>query len=90
MNLAGLVKKYLEIAGGYGRSVHLSEFGLTNADTEELISAFDEDYQISRFMRLSRQADEVLKGYPAEKRLYKINDFEISHLSFDPGVEKLL
>jgi hypothetical protein len=90
MDLASLVKKYLEIAGGFGRSVHLSEFGLSKAETEQLISALDEDYQISRYMVLSRERDEALATYPAEARIYKINDFEVSHVSFDAGVEKLL
>ncbi len=90
MDLAWLVKKYLEIAGGFGRSVHLSEFGLSKAETEKLISAFDEDYQISRYMVLSRELDEALGRYPAGARVYKINDFEVSHVSFDAGIEKLL
>ena len=90
MDLASLVKKYRELAGGFGRSVHLSKFGLSKAETERLISAFDEDYQISRYLALSRERDEALATYPAEARLYKINDFEVSHLSFDAGIEKLL
>jgi hypothetical protein len=90
MDLASLVKKYLEIAGGFGRPVHLSEFGLPRAEMERLLSAFDEDYQISRYMLLSRERDEALSSYPAEARVYRINDFEVSHVSFEAGVEKLL
>lgn len=90
MDLASLVKKYLELAGGFGRSVHLSKFDLSKAETERLVSAFDEDYQISRYMVLSRERDEVLATYLAEPRTYKINDFEVSHVSFDAGIEKLL
>lgn len=90
MDLASLVKKYLELAGGFGRSVPLSKFDLSKAETERLISAFDEDYQISRYLVLSREGDEVLATYPPEARLYKINAFEVSHVSFDAGIEKLL
>jgi len=90
MNLAALVKKYQEIAGGFGCSVHLSEFGLPKAETEKLISAFDEDYQISRYMVLSREPDEALNAYPAVARVYSINNFEISHVSFHADIEKLL
>jgi hypothetical protein len=90
MHLATLVKKYLELAGGFGRPVHLSEFGLGKAETERIISAFDEDYQISRYMILSRERDEALAGYPAEARVYLINEFEVSHLSFDAAVQALL
>jgi hypothetical protein len=90
MDLASLVKKYLDLAGGFGRPVHLSEFGLSKKETEQLISACDEDYQISRYMVLSRERDVALATYPAEVRLYMINDFEVSHVSFDAGIEKLL
>ena len=90
MDLATLVKKYLELAGGFGRSVHLSELGLSKEETERIVSAFDEDYQISRYMLLSRERDEALATYPAESRLYRINDIEVSHVSFEAGIEKLL
>ena len=90
MDLAALVKKYLELAGGFGRSIHLSELGLAKAETEKIIAAFDEDYQISRYLILSRELDEALAYYPPEVRVYLINGFEVSHFSFDAGVQALL
>ena len=90
MDLPALVKKYLQIAGGFGRSVHLSELGLSEPETEKTISALDEDYQISRYMVLSREPDEALAAYPADARIYKINEFEVTHVRFDSGIEKLL
>lgn len=90
MDLASLVKKYLETAGGFDRPVHLSALGLTRAETEKLVAALDEDYQISRYMLLSRERDEVLAAFPAEARVYSINGFDVSHLSFQSDVQKLL
>jgi hypothetical protein len=90
MDLAALVKKYLEIAGGFGRSVHLSQFGLSKTETEKLIAALDEDYQISRYMVLSRERDEALAPYLSGARVYLINGYEVTHVSFDADVQKLL
>lgn len=90
MDLPTLVKKYLEIAGAFERPVHLSEFGLSEAETEKMISALDEDYQISRYLLLTRERDEALASFPSDTRVYLINGYEVSHLSFQPGVQKLL
>ena len=90
MDLAEFVRKYTEISGGFGGAVHLSEFGLSKAETEKVISAFDDDYHISRYMLLSRERDEELVSYAPEARIYSINGFEVSHVSLAPGIRKLL
>jgi len=90
MDLATLVKKYLELAGGFGRPVHLSEFGLSKVETEKIISAFDEDYQISRYLLLSRERGEALASFPADARIYLINGYEVTHISLQPDIQKLL
>ncbi len=90
MDLATAVKKYLQIAGGFDRPVHLSQLGLSKADTEKIVSTLDEDYQISRYMLLSRERDEALASFPSDSRIYLINGYECSHLSFHPDVQKLL
>jgi hypothetical protein len=90
MNLSALVAKYVEAAGGFGRPVHLSFLGLPKRETEKIISAFDEDYQVSRYLLLSRERDEALGSLPAEDRIYVINGQECSHISFQPDVQKLL
>jgi hypothetical protein len=90
MDLATLIKKYLEIAGGFGRPVHLSQLGLSKAETEKVISALDEDYQISRYMLLSRELDVSLAVFPPDERVYLVNGYECSHVSFQEGVQKLL
>lgn len=90
MELATGVKKYLEIAGGFNRLAHLSRFGLARDEAEKTFSSWDEDYQISRYMALSRERDEELTAFPEGERVYFINGFECSHVSFHPDVEKLL
>jgi hypothetical protein len=89
MDLAWTVKKYLEVSGGFGRAVHLSMFGLSKAETEMAFSALDEDYQISRYMLLSRESNEALSSYPTDSRVYLINQFEVTHVSFQPDIQKL-
>jgi hypothetical protein len=55
-----------------------------------MLSGFDDDYQISRYMVLSREPDEDLASYPSDARVYSINGFEVSHVSLAPGVGKVL
>ena len=90
MDLAVAVRKYLDVTGGFGRSMHLSGFGLSKAETEEAFSAWDEDYQISRYMLLSRERDEESASFPPDSRVFLINGFECTHLSFRAGIETLL
>lgn len=84
MTLRELVAKYRERAGDYSRRLHLSEFGLPREELERLLSAYDEDYQISRFFRLTRDPEEE----PA--RLYTINGFDYSHIAILPEIEDIL
>lgn len=90
MNLAEAVKKYLEIAGGFDRPVHLSAFGLSRSETEKTFSAWDEDYQISRYLLLSRERDEALEAFPSQARVFMINGYECTHLSFHSDIQNLL
>ena len=90
MDLAAAVQRYLEVAGGFGQPLHLSQLGLPKAETEKLISAWDEDYQISRYFLLSRERDADLESFPADQRVYLINGYECTHLSFHADVQKLL
>ena len=90
MDLSTAVKKYLEISGGFNRPVHLSLFGLSKSETEKMMSAWDEDYQISRYMQLACESDEALSAFPGGTRVYTVNGFECSHVSFHPDIQKLL
>jgi hypothetical protein len=90
MNLAAGVKRYLEVAGGFDRPLHLSQLGLGRTETERIVSAWDEDYQISRYMLLSREREEELTAFPADQRVYLINGFECTHLILHPDIQSLL
>jgi hypothetical protein len=90
MDLATFVQKYQKLAGGFERPVHLSRFGLSKPETEALISSWDEDYQISRYLTLSREKEDALVSYPEAQRVYLINGFEYSHVSFHPDIKTLL
>jgi len=81
MTLKDLVASYRRHAGDYGRAVHLSELGLSKADLERGLSAFEEDYQISRFFQLTRE--------PGAAAFY-INGFEYTHLAILPEIETIL
>jgi len=90
MDLATAVKKYLELAGGFARSLHLSRFALPKNEIEKTFSEWDEDYQISRYMMLSRERDEALTSFPDNERVYLINGFECSHVTFHQDIQKLM
>jgi hypothetical protein len=90
MTLKELVARYREAAGGYGRPLHLSEFGLPRAELERELSAYEEDYQISRFLRLTRVADEENQPRAGGSALYTINGFDYSHLAILPEIEEIL
>jgi len=89
MNLAAGVRKYLQIAGDFGVPAPLSRFGLSRDETERIFSAWDEDYQINRYMVLSLEPSEEPTG-PRESEAYLINGFEYSHVIFHADIQKLL
>ena len=90
MDLRTLIKRYLELAGGFNRQLHLSRFGLSKQEVEKSFSEWDQDYQISRYMMLSRETGEALKTIPDSDRIYIINGFECSHVSFNQDIQSLL
>lgn len=89
MDLATLVKKYLELSGGFDRPLHLSCLGLSRPEIENLFSQWDEDYQISRYMLLSREKDESLTSIPESERVFLVNGFECSHVTFNQNIQEL-
>jgi len=80
LELKEVVEKYLAQAGGYGRSVALSEFGLSREEIEDVFSLFDEDYHISRFFHFSLAAGAS----------YTIDGFPQTHVSIDPEIQSIL
>jgi hypothetical protein len=81
MRLTEIVEKYRQLAGGFGKSVPLANFGFTREETEKLFSDLDEDYHISRFFHFS-----MAVGATA----FTINGFAQSHLSIDADIQKAL
>jgi hypothetical protein len=80
MDLKEIIQKYLAAAGGYGRSVALTELGLSREEIEDVFGSFDEDYHISRFFHFARAAGAN----------FQINGFPQTHVSIDAGIESLL
>ena len=72
--------RYLALAGGFGPPVPLAAFGFGPDETARLFSSFDEDYQVSRFLRFSR----------ASGAEFSINGFPQTHLALDEGIRSLL
>jgi hypothetical protein len=80
MTLREAIDKYLEAAGGYGKSVALAALGGSHEETERSFSIFDEDYHISRFIHLGNHSGEK----------FQINGFPQTHLSVDAEIESIL
>ena len=90
MDLRTLVERYRALAGEFGRPVHLSEFGLPKAELERIFAAYDEDYHISRYFRLTRAPDAENRPRAGGEPLYTINGFPYSHVALDPAITKIL
>ena len=88
MDLAEVVHKYKQLAGGFGTPVPLAAFGLPRAETESLFGVFDEDYHISRFFHftLDPQTEPSATAIVA----YEINGFPHTHVSIDSEIETIL
>ena len=79
-DLRQLVERYLLLAGQFGRAVSLDSFALGGEETERVFSALDEDYQISRYLKFSRQSG-------AE---FSVNGFPQTHVAFEEAILDLL
>ncbi len=79
LQLRDAVEKYVQLAGGYGKPVPLSSFGLSKEETQKFFSALDEDYHISRFFRFEMASGET----------YDINGFAQTHVSIDAEIETI-
>jgi hypothetical protein len=85
MDLRETVDKYLVLAGDFDRAVPLADFGMSREETEKHFSAFDEDYNISRYFHLSNQQASV----PAAAA-YQINGFQHTHVSINAEIAEAL
>ncbi len=80
MNLSEVVERYAALAGNFGNPVALSAFGLSEQETQNLFSTFDEDYHISRFLHFSH----------ADGRTYSISGDVVTHVAVDPSIYSVL
>lgn len=78
--LRQIVDRYLALVGGFGAAAPLESFGFGAEETARLFSAFDEDYQVSRYMKFSRESG----------REYSINGFAQTHVALEAGIRALL
>jgi hypothetical protein len=80
IELKELVQSYLAAAGGYGKSVPLSDLNLSREKIEDVLGWFDEDYHISRYFHFvcAAGANFQINGYPQ------------THISIDSGIESVL
>jgi hypothetical protein len=80
ITLRDAVERYAGLAGSFGNPVALSEFGYGAEETQNLFSAFDEDYHISRFLHFSKD-----EGQP-----YRVSGEDVTHIAIDPSIYSLL
>jgi hypothetical protein len=80
LSLKQVVERYRAAASRFGDAVPLSSFGLTQQETQNLFSALDEDYHISRFLQFPRQ----------EGTAYTISGSEATHVAIDAAIETIL
>jgi len=80
MSLREVVERYAALAGGFGKPVALSAFGLSARETENLFAGFDEDYHISRYLHFARSDGET----------YTISGEAVTHVAIDEGIYSLL
>ena len=78
--LKQLVEHYATLAPKFGDAVALSEFHLSEAETQNVFSALDEDYHISRFLHFSS----------VEGKTFRINGEAATHVAIDPAIYSLL
>jgi len=82
--LPELVKRYLAIAGAYGKSVPIASLEIPAGETERVFDFLDEDYHISRFFHFRDASAE------GGETSFMINGFPQTHISIDPDVQAIL
>ena len=81
MDLRQIVELYKKLAGGFGKALPLSAFGLPQKEIERIFGALDEDYHLSRFVYFNN-----LSGAEA----FSINGFPQTHVTIESGVTETL
>jgi len=84
MRLPEVVKKYLEVADGYGKSVAIASLRIPREETERVFDFLDEDYHISRYFHFRDASGE------GELESFLINGFPQTHLLIDAEIQSIL
>jgi hypothetical protein len=84
MRLPEVVKKYLAVAGGYGKSVAIASLGIPRQETERVFDFLDEDYHISRFFHFRHESEE------GGQNTFLINGFPQTHILIDGDIQSIL
>jgi hypothetical protein len=79
-NLSKLVERYIALAGGFGQSLALSNFSLSDEELTQIFNAFDEDYHISRYFHFSN----------SNGKSYRIGGEDTTHVSIDEAITEIL
>jgi hypothetical protein len=79
-NLRDIVEGYRELAGGFGKFVPLSSFGLSPDETQRVFDGLDEDYHISRFLKFSK----------SQGTEYSISGNSVTHVAIEQAILSLL
>jgi len=81
MSLTDLVARYRSLTGGsFGTPVALSAFALSHQETEQIFSAYDEDYHIGRFFHFSH----------SDGAAYVIDGERATHVAIDAEIASIL
>ena len=89
MTLAYLVERYRSVAGEFGRDVRLSNLGFPKLELQQALSAWNDDYQISRYITLTYRAVDSLDEVPGEAA-FSVGGEYATHMSLHPGIAKAL
>jgi hypothetical protein len=84
MRLPEVVKKYLAVAGGYGKFVTIASLQIPREETERVFDFLDEDYHISRFFHFRDASGE------SSQDTFLINGFPQTHISIDSEIQAIL
>jgi hypothetical protein len=84
MRLPEVVKKYLAVTGGYGKSVSIASLGIPRDETERVFDFLDEDYHISRFFHFRDASREGAEDS------FLINGFPQTHILIDADIQSIL
>ena len=84
MNLKAAVEKYLEVVGEFGRPMSLAELGLSREATEEMVAAWEEDYQLHRHLELIPAAGS------ASENAYVVGELAYTGVVFRPSIRDVM